>query len=125
CEAQLGTVAACLSCGDVCGWDCEATGCNDATAVGAGDDHTCVVRSGDLVCWGQGTSGQLGGGTSTSSASPRSIAVVATSMDGGDAHTCVVRTGGGVSCWGDNNYGQVGTGSSPPLTYNTPQNVVG
>ena len=41
----------------------EARGINDAVAVGAGWEHTCAVHAtGEVSCWGDDTSGELGNG---------------------------------------------------------------
>jgi len=94
------------------------------TSLTAGDYHTCGVTSaGETWCWGRNTSGQLGNGSLTSTATP--VAVIGgytwRSVSAGELFTCGVTgaiTGGGttadkgtVICWGDNEYGQLGTGT--------------
>lgn len=88
CEAELGTLTACLSCGDVCGWDCEAAGCNDATTLSLGTRHSCALRENRrLVCWGEG------------SIVPVEIAgPIVSSIDLGAEQTCAVTEGGAVAC---------------------------
>ena len=45
-----------------------------ATALSAGSTHTCaLLDNGSVTCWGEGTSGQLGDGSSTSSSVPSDI----------------------------------------------------
>lgn len=114
CEAQLGTIAACLSCGDACGWDCEPDGCNDAVSVSAGGSHTCAVRqSGTVACWGANSSGQLGDGTVTARVTPVSLAMPTgiAELALGGLHSCALSTGGLVHCWGENGSGQLGDGT--------------
>lgn len=46
-------------------------GINSAVAIASGQSHDCALRDdGRVLCWGQNGSGQLGDGTTTSSASP-------------------------------------------------------
>jgi len=115
CTMDLGTIRACLACGDVCGWDCEAAGCNDAAAIAAGGDHACALRTaGDVVCWGRNSSGQLGiGMTSISAPLPISVPSIidAVSVAAGTRHTCAVARSGSTHCWGVNGAGQLGDGS--------------
>jgi alpha-tubulin suppressor-like RCC1 family protein len=66
------------------------------------------------VCWGLGTSGQLGNGAKSSSSVPVTVTglndAIAIAVGGG--FTCAVRQGGGVMCWGSNTYGQLGNGTT-------------
>lgn len=97
-----------------------------ATAVATGGAHTCAVTTandGDLECWGQAGSGQLGLGSSPSAtqdkpypsqvslfpgADPR-VRVVAA----GGAHTCVKAVASAsLRCFGANDHGQLGSGST-------------
>ena len=83
-----------------------------ATSISAGEDHTCAVLSGGTVkCWGYGSYGQLGDGSTTSTQStPVSVSSIstATSISAGSSHTCAMQSGGKVRCWGGNSYGQLG-----------------
>lgn len=46
-------------------------GLANVTAISLGNQHACVVQSsGDVRCWGLGTSGQLGNGQSVNSSTP-------------------------------------------------------
>lgn len=90
-----------------------------ATALTAGDYHTCALLEGATVkCWGAGSSGQLGNGLLNTQ--PRPVAV--DSLNGvvavvaGASHTCALRDDGSVRCWGAGTDGQLGNGlddSSP------------
>lgn len=116
CAADLGTLAACTGCGDVCGWDCEPAGCNDAIALAAGQRHACALREqGDVVCWGRNSSGELGiGMVSTSAPLPLTVASLdgVSSISSRVGHTCAVLRDGDARCWGDNSRGQVGDGTT-------------
>jgi alpha-tubulin suppressor-like RCC1 family protein len=100
-----------------------------ATAVTAGDNHTCaIVTASELKCWGRNFSGQLGNGDSGSSANsslPVSVVGVAGTsvVTAGDYHTCAVIAGGGIACWGYNGAGQLGDGTT--IDSPTPVSVVG
>jgi len=94
-----------------------------ATAVAAGDRHTCAVVSGAILCWGADAAGQLGDGGSQPSATPQqAIASGATAVAAGAAHSCAVTGAAGaqlLSCWGDNGSGQVALGADTPAVQPT------
>ena len=98
-----------------------------ATSISAGEEHTCAVLSGGSVsCWGYGSYGQLGDGSTTSTQStPVSVSGIstATSVSAGESHTCSVLSGGSVSCWGLGSYGRLGNDSTN--TQYTPVGVFG
>jgi alpha-tubulin suppressor-like RCC1 family protein len=90
-------------------------GITDAVDVAVGYSHTCVLRTGGTVaCWGEGSSGQLGNGSSVASATP--VAVTGLSgvveLRAGGAFTCARLGGGSVRCWGAGTSGQLGNGAS-------------
>ena len=98
-----------------------------ALAVGAGQRHSCaLLASSTLDCWGQGTLGQLGDGSSTNQKTPRHVVLTnPTVIAAGRAHTCAAAgSGSQLFCWGANDSGQLGTGdkvSQPrPSTSATP-----
>lgn len=88
--------------------------------VGAGVSHACAaLTSGRVSCWGLNTSGQLGNGTTTNSASPVTVLKDATtdlmdivSVTTGENHSCALNNAREVYCWGHNGYGQLGTGTA-------------
>ena len=94
------------------------------TASTAGFRHTCALTSaGDVKCWGDNDSGQLGDGTNEARTTPMDVGGLPTgvvAVDAGGEHTCVVTNAGGVKCWGDGSYGQLGV--NPGWT---PVDVVG
>jgi alpha-tubulin suppressor-like RCC1 family protein len=101
-------------------------GLGDAVRLTAGRAHACAIRaSGAVVCWGNGTQGQLGEGLVTNRAAPVSVEGLADAIDvaAGGLHTCALRRtssdaargaeeGGRVVCWGGNGAGQLGDGST-------------
>jgi alpha-tubulin suppressor-like RCC1 family protein len=84
-----------------------------ATAIGAGAQHTCAVRgAGQVLCWGQNGSGQLGEGSMSSLGEPVPVMGLDTGLTlaGGTTFTCATTTDGAVFCWGDDHDGELATG---------------
>ena len=44
-----------------------------ASMIACGDGHSCAVANGQIVCWGENGSGQLGDGTTTETATPTTV----------------------------------------------------
>lgn len=93
-----------------------------AKAISAGEAHTCAILDNDtLRCWGSGSSGRLGYGSSTSigdnelpsTAGPVNLGMgrTARAIDAGGSHTCAVLDDGNVRCWGFGAFGQLGYGN--------------
>lgn len=83
-----------------------------ATAIDAGGANTCaLVVGGSVSCWGDNSNGQLGTGTTTSSARPTLVLGLrgATSVSAGGT-ACATVPGGRADCWGDGFSGQLGNG---------------
>ena len=102
------------------------TGISTATQVTLGTDHACALLADTTVkCWGLGTSGQLGNGTTANSATPVLVTGLTgvTKVEAGRFHTCAVLSSGGIKCWGYNADGQLGNGSTTMAT--TPVSVSG
>jgi alpha-tubulin suppressor-like RCC1 family protein len=84
--------------------------------VSAGGFHTCGVTTGDQAyCWGRGTEGQLGDGTTTNRLTPVPVAGGLRFRQvraGGDAHTCGLSLDNQAYCWGGNTFGRLGDGTT-------------
>ncbi len=88
---------------------------SDIVAVQAGGAHTCALTTaGEVKCWGDNYSGQLGDGTKIKRLTPVSVSglnqrvtALATTTD----HNCVRLADGSAKCWGDNYVGQIGDGT--------------
>ncbi len=89
-----------------------------ATAVSAGQGHTCaLLDNGTVKCWGfgptlgQGTSSDLGdepGEMAALSAIDLGTGRTATAISAGSLHTCALLDNGTAKCWGSNGSGQLG-----------------
>jgi alpha-tubulin suppressor-like RCC1 family protein len=77
----------------------------------SGQNHLCALINGDVLCWGENASGQLGIGTSGASVNAPGTKVIGlsgvTDIAAGRSHTCAVADGD-VYCWGENSSSQCG-----------------
>ena len=85
-------------------------------AISVGSSHGCAIldATGALKCWGFNAGGQLGDGTTSSSAVPVGVLGLGSGVvqvGAGVLHTCAVTTAGAAKCWGNNFYSQLGDGS--------------
>ncbi len=97
-----------------------------ATALVAGQRHTCAARSdGRVACWGENANGQLGDDTQSTSNLPRTVVGLGqvTMLSAGLKHSCGGLDIQSTYCWGMNGYGQLGGGHARYET--TPQAVIG
>ncbi|UCG87678.1 MAG: hypothetical protein JSW71_03780 [Gemmatimonadota bacterium] len=96
-----------------------------ASAVAAGDEHTCaLLADGSAYCWGRNAGGRLGDGTVEDRSMPTSVSTTLrfTAIAVGQGHSCGLTSGGVAHCWGRNGYGQLGNGTSDSAL--TPNEVV-
>lgn len=85
------------------------------TQLTAGDRFSCALQSdGEVYCWGENNSGQLGDGSQVASFRPVKVGLsgAATRISAGGAHACAALESGEIQCWGDNAHGQLGDGNS-------------
>jgi alpha-tubulin suppressor-like RCC1 family protein len=84
--------------------------------VTAGLAHTCVRSSlgGVIMCWGDGSRGQLGTGNrgDRDYVWPIRGSLHLEAIDAGDRHTCGISPSGFLICWGANESGQLATGDT-------------
>lgn len=96
-------------------------------SVGAGWIHSCALTSaGGVRCWGANFDGQLGNGSTTTSAVPvntTGLTAGVAVLSVGQGHNCAVTTAGALKCWGANSYGQLGDGTTTARS--TPIDVTG
>lgn len=123
CEKRCAKGRACLVSPDCESGICREGICTGVAQIAAGNAHVCaVLETGELFCWGENTSGQLGVGDSMARTAPALVDladVVEVSAGGlpGDksvAHTCARTSTNQVRCWGANDSGQLGTGNTDP-----------
>jgi alpha-tubulin suppressor-like RCC1 family protein len=77
-----------------------------------------------VQCWGDNSSGQLGDGTRSSSASPVNVVglrAAAVAVTAGASHSCALLGDGTIQCWGHTLHNQLGDGTGSDST--TPVNV--
>jgi alpha-tubulin suppressor-like RCC1 family protein len=77
-----------------------------ATAIGGGGNHTCALVGGQVRCWGDNSSYQLGNETTTATSQPTTALNMsnATRLSVGREHSCVITGASRVACWGSNTY---------------------
>ena len=82
-----------------------------ASAIAAGDAHTCAIEAGTgaVVCWGSNVYGQA-----TPPASVNGTAGTASAIELGAYHSCAIQVGtDAIVCWGDNNWGHATPTADP------------
>jgi alpha-tubulin suppressor-like RCC1 family protein len=96
-----------------------------AVQITAGGAHTCaLLDTGSMLCWGQGSDGRLGHGTTNDigdGETPTAFGPVnvvppgsgtVTQVVAGGRHTCALLDSGELRCWGLGISGQLGSGST-------------
>jgi alpha-tubulin suppressor-like RCC1 family protein len=92
---------------------------NEVKAVSAGRYFNLALKaSGQLWSWGSNLAGQLGIGTTSDGAEPRSIPAgrEVKAMSAGGFHALALRMDGYVLAWGNNTVGQLGDGTNDQRT---------
>ena len=98
--------------------DSSDTAIGDISDISVGNEHSCALtNAGKVLCWGAGTSGQLGNDAMVGSDHP----VYVVDGDGSNTHltgiiqissgfdfTCALDNIGNVYCWGAGIYGKLG-----------------
>lgn len=95
-----------------------------ASALGAGNSHTCASTTAGAFCWGTNTHGGFGDGTTAGSTLPSAVTQRdgATLLEGGVYHMCSLE-GTTLVCAGQNIAGEVGDGSGVQQTTAVPVNA--
>jgi alpha-tubulin suppressor-like RCC1 family protein len=94
-------------------------GLSSVSSIVAGTrSHNCaLLTTGRVLCWGDNSTGELGNGTTTTSATPVDTGISnAIDVAAGEDHSCAVISGGAVLCWGANAAGQLGIGTTTAST---------
>lgn len=112
-QGEVGRPAQRLDCAGIykCNPTPEKIAVSNATGLGMGDQHACVIAGSETYCMGANDSGQFGDDTGDSSV-PLLVAQRAGALElvGGDTHTCS-RHGTQVRCSGQNTYAECGNGT--------------
>lgn len=98
----------------------------DIGMVAVGDGFVCGLNSsGDVLCSGTNTSGQLGDGTTSARTNRVKVLDVsgAVSIAAGKAHACAIVGGGSVRCWGSNSNSELGDGTQTNRSRAVPVNL--
>jgi alpha-tubulin suppressor-like RCC1 family protein len=85
-------------------------------AVDGGDRFACgLTAAGQVYCFGENDSGQLGDGTGTGSTTPVPVSLdsTATQIAVGYSHACALTPSGAALCWGTNVMAELGVDSAP------------
>ena len=112
---------------------CGSGNLTGATAVVAGDNHTCAILStGIPACWGYNMQRQIGDGSTTDATAPIMVRgkdgvgylMDTVALSAGFWNSCSVNSSKVAYCWGDNMYGELGGYSNMSLLYAAPVRTV-
>lgn len=116
-RGQVGRPAQRIDCAgfNACNPTPEKISVTNATGLGMGDMHACVIAGADTFCFGANTAGQFGNDLIADSLTPVLVTQRANAVEivGGDTHTCS-RHGGQVLCSGLNTKDECGDNSLTP-----------
>jgi alpha-tubulin suppressor-like RCC1 family protein len=86
------------------------SGPKNVVDISTGKSHTCMRRSGEVWCWGENASGQVGNNATTDVLAPVKLGTLASMVEvaAGGAHSCARKNDNTISCWGSNTPGQLG-----------------
>ncbi len=102
-------------------------GGNTFTSITTGELSTCATTpAGAVFCWGSGSFGNLGNGSTAGSTTPQPVGTsqILTSVGAGISfHACSLSNVGTAYCWGYNDDGELGTGAAGGYSV-APQQVV-
>jgi len=116
----------------------QVQGIDNATDISVGFLHSCAtLENGEAKCWGEGSEGKLGDGTTMNRATPVTVKNLGDGapidISAGKDHTCAVvlvrslnppERETQVRCWGSNLSGQLGHGRPDDFRSPTPVKVV-
>ncbi len=125
---QLGMTGECGEYEGVCPTPRLVEGTPLFTGLAAGGGHSCGWdAAGTASCWGRGSDGALGDGTTTAHPTPTLVAtsVRFSHISAGGRHSCGISTSGEIYCWGANDRGQLGLGSGGSAQATTPTRIEG
>jgi len=91
------------------------TGLAGVTAIAAGFAHgLALLTNGTVMAWGDNRYGELGDGSTASSASPVMVTGLndVTAIAAGGDFSLALLSDGSVMAWGDNSYGELGDGTT-------------
>jgi alpha-tubulin suppressor-like RCC1 family protein len=96
-------------------------------AITVGELSTCAVTTANAAyCWGSGTFGALGSGSTSQANTPQLVSgsqTYSAISAGISFHVCALDTSAGMACWGYDNSGELGLGSAGGYS-TTPKPVV-